>query len=250
MKTRIPMRLPSAVQSSASWLPVAGHPVLIWLGLGLAALYCAGCGPLLSVGGPETDLYNLTPERNYAEDLPEVDWQLVVEEPLAAGGFDNNRIAVRPAPTELKYFSGARWTERAPRMVQNLIVQSFEDSGKIVGVGRQVIGLRSDFNLKTELRDFQAEVFREEDAPRIRVRLNAKLVRQPRQEIVASKNFEQIVPCQGRGMREVVAGFDLALGRVIRDLVEWTLRTPAAVELNQPRSSVPPDPAPSPPAGD
>ncbi len=200
--------------------------------LGILALwlcaFCslAGCGSLISVGGPESDLYNLTPERNYSEGLPTVHWQLVVEEPLATGGFDNNRIAVRPSPTELKYFSGARWSERAPRMVQNLIVQSFEDSGKIVAVGRQVIGLRSDYNLKLELREFQAELQGEDSSPQIRVRINAKLVRQPRQEILASKNFEQVVPCKGRGMKEVVGGFDLALGRVIRELVEWTLVTP------------------------
>jgi cholesterol transport system auxiliary component len=174
------------------------------------------------------DLYNLTPERNYSTGLPTVDWQLVVEEPLATGGFDNNRIAVRPSPTELKYFAGARWSERAPRMVQNLIVQSFEDSGKIIAVGRQIIGLRSDYNLKLELREFQAEVYREGEPPQVRVRINAKMVRQPRQEIIASKNFEQLVTCQGRGMKEVVGSFDLALGRVIREMVEWSLKTPGA----------------------
>ena len=42
-------------------------------------------------------------------------------------------------------------------MVQILVVEFFENAKKILGVGREQIGLRSDFVLKNELREFQAE---------------------------------------------------------------------------------------------
>ena len=84
----------------------------------------------------------------------------MIEEPVAAGGLDTDAIAIYPSPTEVKYYAGARWTERAPKMIQTLLVESFENSGKITAVGRQAIGLYSDYNLKTELREFQSEQFR------------------------------------------------------------------------------------------
>lgn len=195
--------------------------IAILLALSVVA---AGCGQLIPQG-PAADLYNLTPKSTFPQNLPTVDWQLVVEEPIAAGGLDTDRIALRPSPTELKYFAGSRWAERAPRMVQTLLVESFENTGRIMAVGRQVIGLRSDFNLKTELREFQAEYFEGTQAPpQIRVRINAKIVAQPRQAIVGSKTFEALVESEANNVGAIVEGFDQALGEVLKDLVSWVLQ--------------------------
>ena len=193
-----------------------------------ALLLVAGCNGLIPTG-PAPDLYSLTPKSTFDQAMPVVDWQLVIEEPLAAGGLDTTRIAVRPAPTELKYYADARWIERAPRMIQTLMVESFENSGSIVAVGRQTIGLRSDFNLKTELRELQAEYFDGVDqAPVVRVRLNVKIVRQPDQGIIASRSFERAVRANGQDVPTVVEAFDLALGRVLKELVNWCLTTTQA----------------------
>ena len=97
------------------------------------------------VAGAPSDLYTLTPKSTFNPDLPVVKWQLVVEEPIASGGLNIARIALRDDPTRLNYFKGVRWTERAPEMVQTLMVESFENTGKIISVGRHALGLRSDF---------------------------------------------------------------------------------------------------------
>ncbi len=187
-------------------------------------LLLAGCEGILPGIGPPPKLYTLTPKSTFAADLPEADWQLVVEEPLAAGGLNIVRIALRSKPTDLNYFAGAQWTERAPRMVQTLMVESFENSGRIIAVGRQAIGLRSDFNIKSELREFQAEYAQENAAPLVRVRLNAKIVKQPRRAIIASANFEAVAQAEANSIDDVVVAFDTALGKVLRQIVEWTLR--------------------------
>lgn len=190
----------------------------------LAAFLLTGCeGMLAGIGGPAPDLYNLTPKSSFKQDIKSVAWQLVVEEPVAAGGLNVDRIALRTTPTEMKYFIGARWTERAPRMVQTLLVESFENSGAIISVGRKAIGLRSDYNLKSELREFQAEYFEGSDLPSIRVRLNVKLVKQPRRNIIASRNIEAVVKAKGKSMTEIIDTFDVALGKVLRRTVEWGL---------------------------
>jgi cholesterol transport system auxiliary component len=184
-----------------------------------------GCGPLIETK-PPPDLYSLTPKSTFPEEMPQVDWQLVIEEPIAARGLDTPRIAVRPSPTQLQYVAGSRWTSRAPKMVQTLLVESFENSGRIVAVGRHAIGLRSDYNLKTELREFQAEYYDGEKIGLVRVRLNAKLIKQPQQEIIASENFERLVRAENEGMQAIVDAFDEALGGVMKKVVVWTLITP------------------------
>ena len=191
------------------------------------AVVLSGCDGLVpALGGPPANLYTLTPKNTFTKELQRVRWQLVVDEPLASGGLNIDRIALRHSPTELKYFARARWTERAPRMVQTLMVESFENSGAIVAVGRKAIGLRSDYNLITELREFQAEYFESDGVPTVRVRLNVKLVKQPRRAIVASRTFESTIKSEGKAMRNVIRAFDQALGKVLRHTVEWTIKMP------------------------
>ena len=183
----------------------------------------AGCGLSLPGQGEAPKLYTLSPKSTFDQALPRADWQLVVDIPVAAGGLNTNRIALQTKPIEMQYYALAQWTETAPQMVQTLLVESFENTGKIVAVGRRAIGLRSDFNLKSELREFQAEYPAGAKVPTIRVRVNAKVIRQPQRAIIASRNFEQRVVSGGSGMDDVVVAFDEALGKVLKEIVEWTL---------------------------
>lgn len=210
-------------RSRAAKRPFGRRPVVLALLFAVSPWLAACEGLLPGLGGPPPDLYTLTPKSQFDPGLPHVDKQIVVEEPLASGGLNNTRIALRTKPIELQYFARSSWTERAPQMVQTLMVESFENSGRIVAVGRQTIGLRSDYNLKSELREFQAEYYNDVSAPLIRVRLNAKLVRQPRRNIVASENFEATAQAAGADIDSIILAFDDALGKVIKRTVEWTL---------------------------
>lgn len=190
------------------------------------AVGLAGCLP---GAGPPADLYALTPKSTFRPDLPVVGWQLVVEEPVAANGLNTAYIAIRPGPTEIDYVPRARWAERAPAMVQTLLVESFENSGRIVSVGRQAIGLRADYLLKSELRKFEIET--QEGRPVANVRLILKLVHQPKRTIVASTSIQYVIAAEGKGaLRDIVTAFDEALGKTMRRVVEWTITSakPAA----------------------
>ncbi|ANC92859.1 hypothetical protein A6A40_13780 [Azospirillum humicireducens] len=195
-------------------------------------MLCAVAGAILLLGlaacstlNPTApQLYTLTPRASIAAG-PKADWQLLVETPAAAAGIDTPRIALARTPTSLDYFADVSWADRAPNMVQGLIVQTFEDSGRIVSVGRDTVGLRSDYVLKSELRDFQAEYTTPGAAmpDRVHVRLSAKLVAMPRRTIEAGESFEASAPVRGRSFTDIVAAFDEALGRVTGDLVSWSL---------------------------
>jgi len=188
----------------------------------VSALALSACALPDLGSGPPPDLYVLSPKSTFADDIPNVTWQLVVEEPSTAKGIDTDRIAIAPSALEVKYFGGSRWADRAPRMVQQLLIQSFENTKKIVSVGRQSIGLRSDFVLKTELREFQAEKT-PEGGTVVRVRVNLKLVRPSLGTIVASESFESVKPANSENVPDIVQSFDDAVGAVLKRAVAWTL---------------------------
>ena len=200
----------------------------------LAAVALSACSLPDLGSGPPPDLYVLSPKSTFPEDLPAVDWQLVVEEPSTAKGIDTDRIAIAPTSLEVKYLASSRWADRAPRMVQQLLIQSFENTKKIVSVGRQSIGLRSDFVLKVELREFQAEKT-SEGGTVVRVRLNLKLVRIALGQIVASQSFESVKPANSENVPDIVQAFDDAVGAVLKRAVTWTLTSGEDTKTKKPR---------------
>jgi len=193
---------------------------------GMAAVLMAGACTVINPVAPQ--LYTLTPAADFptAPGRPAT-WQLLVEAPTAAASLDTPRIAVARTATALDYFAEVSWTDRAPKMIQGLLVESFENSRRIVSVGRDTVGLRSDFVLKAELRDFQAEYAAPADTvpSQVRVRMSVKLVAMPQRIIAAGEVFEAVVPVDGRSLPAIVTAFDTGLKTVMAQTVDWTLRT-------------------------
>ncbi len=188
------------------------------------ATLTSACAGVLPGTGPPPRLFRLTPKNTFPDGLPTVDWQLVIEPPLAPAGLDTTRIALHRAVIELEYYARANWTDLAPAMIQTLVVESFENSGKIVAVGRESLGLRADFVLKMELREFQSE-YTTNERPNAHVRLNAKMVKMPQRTIIGSESFEARVGANADRIEDIVGAFDKALGKALKDLVVWTLQT-------------------------
>lgn len=209
------------------------HALRIALGVALAASLGACSLP----GDREPPrLFVLSAKSTFNPNLPKVNWQLAVDTPIAEAGHSTSKIALRHDQFELEYFARAAWTDVAPQMIQALLIVSFENTGKIVGVGRQSVALRGDYLLVTEVRDFQAE-YDGKTLPNVHVKINAKLVQMPRRVIVANHTEESIQPAANGSLGAVVEAFDELLGKVLKRTVEWCL------------TAVPPE-RPSPTVGD
>lgn len=190
----------------------------------VATFFLSGCGlNLLPSAGEASNVFDLSPKSTFPEELPAVNWQLVVEEPTASRAVNTDRIAIRPRPLEVGYLKGVRWSDRAPRMVQTLLVESFENSGKIVGVGRQAIGLRGNYDLKSELREFYAMYPGEAGRHDVVVQMNVKIVKQPSALIIDSETFERVEQARDGSVHAIVEAFDAALGHIMKRAVVWTL---------------------------
>ncbi|HLG47433.1 MAG TPA: ABC-type transport auxiliary lipoprotein family protein [Reyranella sp.] len=187
-----------------------------------AALLLGGC-QLINAAEEPTDLYTITPKSTFEPDIPAVSWQLAVEVPNASAYLNTSRIAIAQSPTSSDYYAKTGWTDRAPLMVQTRIVDSFENSHKIIAVARESIGLRANYVLQSDLRNFEAMYFYGKP-PIAHVRLVAKLVRMPDRQIIGVGTFERCVRARADKVPKVVEAFDQALGSVMKRLVAWTLR--------------------------
>ena len=193
--------------------------------LALPAGLAACSGPL--GGGSPPQLYTLSPVKDFAPSLPKTTAQLLVEAPSAPGGLDTERIALMKTAISVDYFAGAAWTDRAPKLVQDLLVESFENTGKIAAIDRESLALRADFVLEPDLRDFTA-IYSGAGGPTVHVRIGLKLVRLPEKQIVGLHTASAEAPSPEDSVPAVVEAFNTALHQVIGDAVAWTLTAMAA----------------------
>jgi cholesterol transport system auxiliary component len=186
------------------------------------ALAPAGCTSLLPAGSAPPKLYTLTPVADFPPDAPHVAWQLLIDVPAAAVALDTERIALSRSPTTIDYFADAAWSDRAPLLVQSLLVQSFENSGRITAIGRESIALRADYILRPELRHFEAD-YSGGGAPSAHVQIGAKLVKMPDRTIIAQQRIDTRAPARENQVGAIVEAFNTALHEATRNLIDWAL---------------------------
>lgn len=198
----------------------------------LISLLASCVDPLDLVSGAPPRLFDLTPKSTFEQNLPEASGRLTIDVPTATAGLNTARIALKPTPTQFEYYAGARWVDVVPVMTQTLLLESFDNSEKLDVLGRGAYGLRADFGLIVNIREFQAEYSAVDGAPDVRIRLQARLVAMPRRSHIASTSVVGLATAKSRKLSDIVDAFDEAFGRAAKDLVSWTVRRAAQEEAD------------------
>jgi cholesterol transport system auxiliary component len=196
--------------------------------LGGAAITLAACGGIIGPQNPPAQIYLLQPSFAAVEG-PTVPWQLAVEQPTTVDSLDRQRIAIYRGDT-MDYYADAEWTDQAPALIQTLLVQAFEKSGKISGVARDSDGLHADYLLQLELRDFEARFDTPDGAPTVVVTIVARLLKAPGREVVATLYSSHQARASENKIPAAVAAFNQATGETMEEIVAWALRAPGANE--------------------
>ncbi|WP_447937635.1 ABC-type transport auxiliary lipoprotein family protein [Thermomonas fusca] len=208
------------------------HPALL-----ATSLLLAGCSSL--IGGPrETPtIYAPEPARRVDPSWPAVDWSLALARSGEAQMEDGPRIVVSPVPGELQVYRGALWARTPAEMVQDAVLRTLEDSGKLPLVARQGSGLSADYRLLLEVRAFRAE-YAGSALPAAVVEVNATLLHLRDQSVAGSRNFRQSQPATGVAVAEVADAFSQALAGLSHDVAGWSLQAGQA-HAGQPHPSAP-----------
>jgi cholesterol transport system auxiliary component len=193
--------------------------------VGTAALFgLTGCGSLIGPSGPPPQIYRLAPEFPPAAGGAPASWQLAVAPPNASQTLDTVRITLVRGET-MDYYADAQWNDTAPRLVQSLLVEAFEQSGRIAAVAPESAGLHANYVLATDIRDLDAQYDSANGAPNVVVEIEAKLVGD-RGKVVASFDARQSARATQNSVAAVVAAFDQATGATLAQIVTWTLQAP------------------------
>lgn len=200
--------------------PAPSRRNLILGGAGLIAL--GGCGSLLGPSGPPLQIYRLEPAFGPFAPGPNVSWQLAIARPYASKTLDTERISlVRGAAMD--YYADAQWSDSVPRLVQSMLVEAFERSGRIAAVARESDGLRADYTLTTDIGDFTAQYAAENAPPTVVVDFAVRLLG-ARGVVAASRHMRQASPAAANTVPSVIQAFQQAVGASLAEIVDWALQ--------------------------
>ncbi len=183
----------------------------------------AGCSGLLGGGGTPTSLYTLTALRDLASNGSPLKAEILIDRPTSSDALDTVRIALRRNQLSFDYFADSAWTDPAPRMIQGLLVDSLQGSGRVTAVSRDTLAIRGDFELRIELRHFEAEYTGNAPLPTVRIELGLILVRVEDRAIVGTRTVATSAQPAENDLPSVVAAFDEALHAAMRDTLTWML---------------------------
>jgi len=189
-----------------------------FLAAGPAALALSACGSIIGPGEPP-QIYVLAPTFTPIEG-GQVSWQLSVARPDAPAIYDNQRIAIMRGGI-MDYYANAQWTDETELLLQRLVVEAFEKSGRIPAVGTERAGLHSDYLLQIEVRNFYANYTTDSGPPTAVVELVSRLMT-PQRTVVASLDSRHEAAASANSIPAAVQAFNTAAQAAITEIVAWS----------------------------
>jgi cholesterol transport system auxiliary component len=202
------------MSGSKSWKKnVAGSRFIVALPV-LAAIL-SGCG---STANNDTFDLSITPS---AQGAVARNRQILVPEPTAVKLLNSEQVVVRVSSSEIQYLAESRWGDRLPALVQSKLVEAFENTGRLGGVGKPGQGLAIDYQVVTDIRTFEVTT----GSPRVAVvEMSAKLLNDRNGTVRAQNVFRATMPVSGAENRNFIQALDRAFAKVGSEIVEWSLK--------------------------
>jgi len=184
--------------------------------LPLTAALLAGCGT-----AAKNDTYDLSAAAVDGTGPSAKNKQILIADPTALKALNSDQIVIRVSPSEIQYLSRSQWSDTLPRMVQSKLVQAFENSGKLGGVGKPGQGLAIDYQLVTDIRSFEIDAASGNKAV---VEISAKILNDRNGTVRAQQVFRATAPAGGDNV-SFVKGLGRAFTSVTDQIVGWTLKS-------------------------
>lgn len=184
--------------------------------LPLVAMLVTGCG---SKANNDTFDLSITPS---GQGPAARNRQILVPEPTALKLLNSEQVVVRVSPSEIQYLADSRWGDRLPALVQSKLVEAFENSGRLGGVGKPGQGLAIDYQVVTDIRAFEVTA----TSPRVaNVEISAKLLNDRNGTVRAQSVFTATAPVSGQENRDFIEALDRAFAKVGAEIVDWALKS-------------------------
>ncbi len=190
------------------------HICLLGLCLFLAA--CSGLG-----GGKELATFDLSAPTEFSGLSGRSNRQILIPAPTALKSLDSEMIVVRPNDSEITYFGDAQWSDRLPKVVQDKLIQTIENSRRVASVAKPGDGVVVDYKIATVIRHFELVATNGGQAV---IEISAKIINDRNGRVRASKIFRTTAPASLSSAKAGITGLDAASDQIFGDMLAWIVR--------------------------
>ena len=178
------------------------------------------------IGPPEASpIYVMRPQFP-AVAAQKVAWSLALVRPNAPGALDTDRIAILQPGGVMDYYAKAQYADALPALVETALLDAFERSAALPGVGRTAEGLHSDYHLYTDIKNFEARYDVRDGVPQAVVTLSVRLVTSRGRITAGTTSITKTVPASANSIAAATAALGEALAGVAGEIVTWALQFP------------------------
>ncbi len=207
---------------------------------GAASLALSACSGNL-IGPPEAGMiYPLRPALPAAGG-DKVHWSLAIVLSDPAGGLDGDRIALLQPDGSMDYYAKANYPAPLPTLLQEVVVDGFEASGRIEAVAKEQDALHADYNLVLAVKDFETRYAERDGIPVAQVTFYVNLATTHGRRILAGFTTTQTAPATANTAAAAAQALQQALGKAVAAIVDWTFANAPATVPGQPPGAASPD---------
>jgi phospholipid/cholesterol/gamma-HCH transport system substrate-binding protein len=162
-------------------------------------------------------IYDLSAVKDFPPLAKAPDWLLAVPEPTALMAVNTDKLQTQPAQGESVAIANAQWADNLPVMLQEKVVQSFENAGYAQAVSRPRDGLAAGFQLLIDIRRFTISTSGE---PTAEIEFVAKLMSQDG-KILTARTFTATAPAVSAEASAAAGALNQAFAKAVTELVPW-----------------------------
>ena len=148
---------------------------------------------------------------------------LIVTPTEASPIYDTTQMAYTSQTYEVSYFSKNHWAASPAEMLQNLIIQTLENTHYFHAISTPTSTGHYDYILNTQLLQLEQDFSQNPSVERLKVR--AQLIRAGTSNIIATKEFSVAIPAPQNTPYSGVVAANQATAHMLKELSEFCLRS-------------------------
>ncbi len=190
----------------------------------LASLFLTGCS-LAPIKSPPISAYQL--DSRYATSpyiyRHQTQTTLLVSEPVADPGYQTDAMIYVMKPYQLRSFSYNRWVSPPSDMLMSVLSTRLRQMNYFKAVVAPPFGGATDYRLDTQLIAFQQEFLN--PVSQFHIILQATLIDNHNNKIMASRQFEKIIPAQSNDPYSGVLAANKAVDNLIDQIAQFCVQS-------------------------
>jgi phospholipid/cholesterol/gamma-HCH transport system substrate-binding protein len=163
-------------------------------------------------------IYDLVPPKNFPRREGNPSWRLVISEPTVLLALNTDKLQKRPKDGVTMSLGNARWSDNLPNLLQEKIIQSFENAGYPGNVLRPIEGEETDNKMLIDIRGFHLST---KDTPVAEVEFFAKLM-DGSGKVIGARLFKSTSPAEKTDGEAAASALGKAFSKSVRELLGWT----------------------------